>query len=509
MIRLRSLFGALVMGVLATAAQAASVTIVSMQYSAAQPVPHLHYDGPTEMGDVERLQAIYETFVKCGLECVGPNGGPTAVLTLNGPGGSYGTGLALADFLRANHIATVVERDAYCYSACAFAFLGGAAYSPQQTIGTYIDRVVEPGGILGFHAPYKDEAAFLADMELRGVMEAQGGTRDNLSIMVRELVKWNVDPEVIFFMVGKGPDESYDILGADDYYLARTALPPSSSADWTTSIEESVRNACIRLIAYNDRVDPLAVRDVITSSFGPTGVDERGKTLSGYALSDTLFDANHCSIVDETIPGGDYEISLYMHRLIGNDEGPMLSFNNRNQGWSNVGGGGNPVKRLIQKGSMNHMFLPIGIVVDSLDRPGEFAMMDNRFYTAFPAPLALGVTDAEIDNATRDTRVSHYGDVWIFEHSGNRRLFDTALAGYPAGMVIDYDNRSDSAFVREGKLGESGVTFSTLGLSNGTQASIVTILVLKPDGSAPTQADLDALRRVQCAATLGDLRLNC
>src|SRR5690606_3456756 len=137
----------------------------------------------------------------------GPNGGPTAVLTLNGPGGSYGTGLALADFLRANHIATVVERDAYCYSACAFAFLGGAAYSPQQTIGTYIDRVVEPGGIPGFHAPCKDEAAFLADMELRGVMEAQGGTRDNLSIMVRELVKWNVDPEVIFFMVGKGPDE--------------------------------------------------------------------------------------------------------------------------------------------------------------------------------------------------------------------------------------------------------------------------------------------------------------
>ncbi|MDF2984099.1 MAG: hypothetical protein K0Q69_3871 [Devosia sp.] len=117
---------------LPSGAAAATISIVSMQYSATHPVPHLHYDGDTADGDVATLQGMYDTFVKCRLSCIGPDGGATAVLTLNGPGGSYYEGLALADFLRANHIATVVERGSSCYSACAFAFLGGSAWSSQE-----------------------------------------------------------------------------------------------------------------------------------------------------------------------------------------------------------------------------------------------------------------------------------------------------------------------------------------------------------------------------------------
>ena len=106
----------------ATSANAATISIVSMQYSAAQPVPHIHYEGETLAGDVETLRGIYESFVHCRIECSGPEGASTAVLTMNGPGGNYAEGLALADFLRENHIATVVERGMSCYSACAFAF---------------------------------------------------------------------------------------------------------------------------------------------------------------------------------------------------------------------------------------------------------------------------------------------------------------------------------------------------------------------------------------------------
>src|SRR6218665_1877038 len=149
-------------------AQAATISLVSMQYSAAQPVPHITYEGETRVGDLETLRSLYDGFVKCRFECLGPEGGSTAVVTLNGPGGSYGTGLDLADFFRANHITTVVERGAKCYSACAFAFLGGSGYSSDERTGTYIDRQIEPGAIVGFHAPYRDEASFLEALEQRG-----------------------------------------------------------------------------------------------------------------------------------------------------------------------------------------------------------------------------------------------------------------------------------------------------------------------------------------------------
>ena len=104
-------------------ARAATLSIVSMKYSTGHPVPHFHYEGGTVDGDVETLRNMYESFVKCRLACIGPEGGATAVLTMNGPGGSYLEGLRLADFLRENHIATVVERGMRCYSACAFGFL--------------------------------------------------------------------------------------------------------------------------------------------------------------------------------------------------------------------------------------------------------------------------------------------------------------------------------------------------------------------------------------------------
>ena len=227
------------------AANAALISIVSMQYSAAQPIPHIHYEGSTDAGDVAQLQQVYETFVKCRIECLGPDGGSTAVLTMNGPGGNYYEGRALADFLRANHNTTGIERGMSCYSACAFAFLGGSGYSSMDRYRTYIDRQIEPGAILGFHAPYRDEASFLQALEQRGATELMGESRDSLSTMVRELVKWNVDPEIIHYMMGMGPDRTYDVVNADDYYLVRAALPPTAASGWITDLPTAVRNACM------------------------------------------------------------------------------------------------------------------------------------------------------------------------------------------------------------------------------------------------------------------------
>ncbi|MHB1110582.1 MAG: hypothetical protein ACYCZU_09740 [Devosia sp.] len=493
------------------AAHAATITVVSMRYSAAQPVPHIHYEGDTAVGDVEALQAVYDQFVKCRTACLGPDGASTAVLTLNGPGGSYGTGLDLADFLRLNHIATVVERGASCYSACAFAFLGGSGWSSQEGMGDYIDRVIEPGGIVGFHAPYRDEASFLEALQERGAGPMMDETRDSLSLMVKELVKWNVDPEILFYMVGMAPDQTYDIVNADDYYLIRAALPPTPTSAWITDVASAVKNACIRLIAIDERTDPLTLQERISAPYEENiGVAEFGGALSGYRLSDRLLDVGHCSITEQSAAtGGDYEISLYMNPGVTQFSGPMLTFFNRGQGWSTAGSGGNPVKRILQKGAMNHYFLPVGTNVDALDLPGEMAILRNRFFSDALPMLPIMSAELNVDQTSPISRVSHSGDVWVFEQVGDRKLFESAVADTGLGVTYSNNGVGPTGYVREGTYDDTGASFASFGFLNGEASAVVTVLVAPPDGSAATDAHRALIRRIQCAAEFSGMQLGC
>jgi hypothetical protein len=504
---LRILVAAFAFFASASMAQAALISIVSMQYSAAQPVPHIHYEGDTTIGDVETLKAVYDSFVKCKIECLGPDGGSTAVLTMNGPGGSYGTGLDLADFLRANHIATVVERGAGCYSACAFAFLGGSGYSSMEGLGTYIDRQIEPGAIVGFHAPYRDEASFLEALETRGAREMMGESRDSLSLMVKELVKWNVDPEILFHMVGMGPDQTYDILNAEDYYLIRAALPPTPATDWITDLPSAVRNACLRLLAIDERANPLEFW--IDGPWQETiGTDETFGPVAGYHWNDRLLDIGGCGITADDKTPRDYQISLYFNPGIdGFIDGSTTFFNVAN-GWSSAGPGRNPVKRILQKGAMNHYFLPVGVPVDSLDLPGEVAILDNRFFTAFPPALATMDPSLEVFTSTMSTRISHVGDVWVFEETGPRNLYDSAVADPGLGVTYSNDGVGEAGFVRDGTYAD-GTPFTWFGFVNGDASTVIRAIVVKADGVPVTEDEKAALRRIQCAADFGGLKLGC
>lgn len=492
------------------AANAASVSIVSMHYSAAHPVPHIHYEGDTVVGDVETLRGIYDSFVKCRIECLGPDGASTAVLTMNGPGGAYSEGLALADFLRANHIATVVEKGAGCYSACAFAFLGGSGYSSMQGMGTYIDRQIEPGGIVGFHAPYRDEASFLEALEQRGAGELMSESRDSLAVMVRELVKWNVDPEILSYMVGMGPNETYDIVGADDYYLIRAALPPTPASAWITDLPSAVKNACFRLLAIDNRSDPLLVKSWIDVPWQDNiGTTEFSGTVSGYHWNDNLLDIGGCGITAESAAtNGDYEISLFWNPGIDGKIEAGTTFFNRLDGWSSAGTGRNPTKRILQKGPMNHYFLPVGVPVDSLDLPGEATILDNRF--ELPLPPLMPTMDAglEVVVSTPSSRISHIGNVWVFERTGPRRLFESAVAVPGIGVTYSNDSANDYGFVRDGTYSD-GTPFTWFGFVNGDAAAVVRVLVARPDGTPATDEEKALLRRIQCAADFQGLKLGC
>jgi len=494
----------------ALTANAAVISIVSMQYSAAQPIPHIHYEGDTVTGDVETLRGIYESFVKCRIECLGPDGASTAVLTMSGPGGAYSEGLALADFLRQNHIATVVERGAVCYSACAFAFLGGSGYSSQQGMGTYIDRQIEPGGIVGFHAPYRDEASFLQALEERGPGELMGESRDSLSIMVRELVKWNVDPEILSYMVGMGPNQTYDVVAADDYYLIRAALPPTPARAWITDLPEAVKNVCLRLLAIDSRSDPLTLKNIIDVPWqDDIGTTEFSGTASGYHWNDNVLDIGGCGITAESMAtDGDYEISLFWNPGLDGKIAGGTSFFNRLQGWSSAGPGRNPLKRILQKGPMNHYFLPVGVPIDSLDLPGEVAILDNRFVTILPPLMPVMDSELEVVVTTASSRISHIGNVWVFEQTGPKLLFQSAVAAPGTGVTYSNDAASEAGFIRDGVYAD-GTPFTWFGFASGDAAAVVRVIVSHADGSPATAEETALLRRIQCAADFQGLRLGC
>ena len=339
-----------------------------------------------------------------------------AVLTMNGPGGSYHEGLRLADFLRANNIATVIEKGAECYSACAFSFLGGTGYSSNERIGYYVDRVVEPGAVLGFHSPYRDPEALAAVLLERTPTEVMTENRDALSLMVKELVKWNVDPEIIHHMVNQGPSSFYILTGADDFYLTRTALPPIPTGAWIEDIPSAVKNACIRLLALLERADPLELRNRITSDYEQgIGTAEFEGSLSGYRLSNRLLDIGHCSATDKSIAtGSDLEVALYMNPGIDGHSLPVLRMFSKDDYFSSAGIGGSPLKRVYQRGGLGHWFLPVGVAVGSLENKSGILILADKFFTISRPelpPLAAGLAQVATNSNSRVSTAATCGSL--------------------------------------------------------------------------------------------------
>jgi hypothetical protein len=71
-------------------------------------------------------------------------------LCLDSRGGSFLGGKALEDLFMTEGIQTYVRRGDQCHSACALAFLGGSEWGDMR----HASRTIEPGAVLGFHAPY-------------------------------------------------------------------------------------------------------------------------------------------------------------------------------------------------------------------------------------------------------------------------------------------------------------------------------------------------------------------
>jgi len=341
---------------------AASVELKSLRFSAHKPVPHFHYEGPVRIGDLERMAAAFAQHVDCNTARLPESGGNCAVVTMSSGGGNYVEGLKLAHFFRENAIATWVVAGNGCHSACAMAFMGGSGRSSTASIGAYLDRTVEPGGVIGFHSPYVPGDALDELVAEIGLDEVLGGNRQSIALMIDQLVNWNVDRSVIARLVAMGPQDLYRSLHPEDLYLLRVALPDAPLRMWTLDSVHALRNACMRLLAAHEDSSPYQVRDRIPASIQyDFGVNGEGQALTGFALREqpSGIAVSYCALpTAQAHLGADADISLYSGPGVNGSLRPMLTFFHRPQGWSTLGGGSSADRRQFQKGSIGHFFLP-------------------------------------------------------------------------------------------------------------------------------------------------------
>jgi hypothetical protein len=111
----------------------------------------LKLDGPIQAGDAQKFDAA--------LAALPADNGAGVKLCLNSPGGNYDEALKIISIvLKHSNVATVVDRNAQCYSACAFLFLSGNSQASED--GELApDRTLDVSATLGFHAPYLKGAA--------------------------------------------------------------------------------------------------------------------------------------------------------------------------------------------------------------------------------------------------------------------------------------------------------------------------------------------------------------
>lgn len=241
------------------------------------------------------------------------------------------------------------------------------------------------------------------------------------------------------------------------------------------------------------------------------GIDSSGKTVSGYRWSEELLDVGSCGITDAAA-GVTSSMHVALYFAPGLDGtmavAPDANYWNIEEGWSSAGAARNPLKHVFQKGPLNHYWLPVGLSVDSLELPGEMAILTNRFFTALPPLLATMDSRLETIASTATSRVSHLGDVWVLEQTGPKLLFDSALADPGLGLNFSNSGTSPVSFVREGTYPD-GTPFKWLGFLNGDAATVIHIFVTRPDNSPATDAELATMRELQCAADFQGLKLSC
>ncbi|TDQ64427.1 hypothetical protein ATL17_2446 [Maritalea mobilis] len=493
----------------------AEIKLISMHYSADRFAPHIRFEGPVVAGDNEKLVQLIERYIECDTDDLPVEGGNCGVISLNSPGGNYREGLMLANTLRQFSIASVVQAGDYCYSACAFAFLGGSGYSTQISVGTYVDRMVEPAATLGFHAPYIAADSLDTLVAEFGMEEVLGSTRDEIALMIQELVSWNVDKQVLAYIVSMGPDQTYDVVLGEDFYLTRSQLPPAPVSFWNSDKEDRVRNACIYLLAHHFSRLPSGFDEIFDMPFLENfAKDSNGQMLSGYQLDHANpLQLSYCGLPTAQLKQTDeLDIALYNGPGVTGAVTPLLSMFSRNSGWSTLGLGGSATQRIFQRDAMTQAFTNPTQVIDGSVLLFTYYLQQRRFATLnelgeIESNLPLPATDLsmQVIDQSAYSRILQRDNLSIIEQVGSPLLFNMGKSEFPTmNMKFTHQSISETGFIFAGKYPNSGAKFAWVGLLND-YSSLIRIEEIAPDGSD----DFTSLYQIACSYSFAGVQLKC
>jgi hypothetical protein len=172
-----------------------------------EETPHcnVRLSGPIKSGDLDRLKQALR-------ELSSDRRYSPYTLCLNSNGGSYNEGVDIASFVLNNHMKTMIEEGAKCYSACALIFMSGG----YRHEGFHIPyRKLHVRGELGFHAPYMIGGA-KGEYEVRDLYKSYRAAIQAIRDLVRlgrdqRVSKRFMPKSIIAELLDKGPDEFFKV----------------------------------------------------------------------------------------------------------------------------------------------------------------------------------------------------------------------------------------------------------------------------------------------------------
>lgn len=197
-------------------------------------VPRLRLTGVLEPGDSDRVRDILERLRSRGKS----DGGELATIELDSAGGTLEEGLRIGRLFRQFGVTTIVRSKARCLSACALAFLGGAAVEAGRIVPS---RRLEIGGRLGFHAFYagrEDRSADAAASRARGVAEGRAAS----AMIIAYAVEMGADSGLIARALIRPPEDMTYIIRVREF-AALNVCPMGLDRPRLALIEQAV-NLC-------------------------------------------------------------------------------------------------------------------------------------------------------------------------------------------------------------------------------------------------------------------------
>lgn len=287
-----------------------SATVIAPSYAATfKPIQsdkcNYVLDGAIEADDAAKVQKLIETNQEYSLG-----------LCLNSPGGSYYGGRELYTVFMTEGVRTYVRAGDECHSACAIAFLGGSEWGDYR----HPSRKLEPGAVLGFHAPYltpDNSKAYTADF----VSTTMQLTIEIVNELIKDQESLKISKKFLTDFILMNSRDTKAVVTVNDAANAGVTIDtPTQSISLN---DTNIGYACRTLfdifgdefVNYSSAVKPqfeTEKSEFSSNSVGKLEINEKKwRWISTKHDFETPCLTASCAISEEPDHNGDYEVVLW------------------------------------------------------------------------------------------------------------------------------------------------------------------------------------------------------